>query len=275
MSASLSTATERRLRGRVHLWVIPVGHGASERTGATAMLDAIERDRARRFTTELLRWRYQDAHVAVRCILARYAAMPPDQIRYVRTETDKPMVAGLDLAFNLSHSGPLAVCAIAERGDVGSRGTSRTESRRQPGRIGVDIEAIRPVDDADGIVRRFFAMPELAEYERFDGDARRVAFFRLWTLKEAFVKATGDGLLRSLDSFAVLTSDDGRSRLHAQGGEDLGRWCLKPFTPAPGYLGAVTLDQEVVGIDVFQWTGCGGVAAPQAPEGRDAGVKLS
>lgn len=254
------TAVERRLHGSVHLWTIPVGHGSGDLMEASAVLDAEEIDRARRFSSAELRTRYLDAHVAVRRILARYLGVLPEEIRFTRTGTQKPLVVGADLAFNVSHSGGLAVCAVAERGDISERerfariqGTRRIA--RALGRIGVDIEAIRPVEDADGIVKRFFAPAEAAEYERCKGESRRAAFFQLWTHKESFVKATGEGLYRPLDSFAVVAALGGDStRLRTSGAADRSaRWCLHAFTPAPGYAGALALDQQVASINLLQW----------------------
>ena len=246
---------ERRLRGKVHVWMIAVGQGSVDLSRAASLLDPYERERARRLSTDALRRRYVAAHLGVRRILAGYLSMPPDAISFARTAGDKPHVVGAELAFNVSHSGDWAVCAIAERGDIALRTTSSDRRvPRMPGRIGVDIEVIRPVNDADGIVRRFFARPEAEEYARAAGEAQRAAFFELWTHKEAFVKATGEGLTRPLDSFAVLGgSNGGPRRLVFESDESPRQWCLRSFVPAPGYAGAIALDQAVTSIEIFHW----------------------
>ncbi len=91
----------------------------------------------------------------------------------------KPEAEGV--FFNLSHSGQWVVCAI---GDT---------------LVGCDVEEIAPV--REGIAERFFTKNEVAYLNRFDGEQRQEEFFRLWTLKESYMKMTGEGMSLALDRF--------------------------------------------------------------------------
>jgi 4'-phosphopantetheinyl transferase len=97
----------------------------------------------------------------------------------------KPHLLGEDICFNVSHSDKYAVIAIST------------------GEVGVDIEHIQNVDDWVGISNRFFAESERKALAQVSADVRKAAFFQLWTHKEAYLKAIGVGLTRSLTSFSV------------------------------------------------------------------------
>jgi 4'-phosphopantetheinyl transferase len=67
--------------------------------------------------------------------------------------------------------------------------------------IGIDVEAIRVIRDADDIAARFFSRCEHEAYRALDRRDRPPGFFNCGTRKEAFIKAVGDGLHHPLDSF--------------------------------------------------------------------------
>ena len=116
----------------------------------------------------------------------------------------------------MSHSGGLALIAVADGADVG-----------------VDVEAIKPREHRDGIARRVFTQAERAA---IDDDE---SFYRHWVAKEAFVKATGKGV-SSVRSFEVLLDAPGDARLTHVGGdpEEAARWTLAPLDAPPGYAAA-------------------------------------
>jgi 4'-phosphopantetheinyl transferase len=138
-----------------------------------------------------------------------------------------PGIAAPPLAFNLAHSGELALVAVTGGAAVG-----------------VDLEQLRPIQEARAIARRYFAAQELADLEPHlgSGGADEV-FLRHWTLKEAYLKATGEGLARGLGSFAVRAGPDGAARLtwDAQDPGATEGWALAAFAPAAGYVAALAL----------------------------------
>ncbi len=123
-------------------------------------------------------------------ILARYLRAEPENIELEYNLRGKPLLAGRfagsGLHFNLAHCDNLALLAIA------------------PGRVvGVDLERIRAVDGADNTAACFCAPREMAEFQSLPAGERDAAFFRLWTRKEAWLKAVGDGIGESLDKVEV------------------------------------------------------------------------
>jgi len=98
----------------------------------------------------------------------------------------KPFTRGEPpLEFNLAHSDNRVVFAFAH----------------WP--VGVDVERIRPLPDLLTIAARFFAPGEYEAMQRLTGAPLEDTFFRCWTLKEAYLKAAGDGLSVPLSAFQV------------------------------------------------------------------------
>ena len=131
------------------------------------------------------------------------------------------------MKFNLSHSGDLALVAITLNRD-----------------IGVDLEEIHSFDSAELLAEQFFSPSENATLRALPEAERLKAFFFCWTLKEAYVKATGHGLARATDSFVVAFGRGELARLVSVEGdlEEASRWLLVRLTPAPGYVAALAVE---------------------------------
>jgi 4'-phosphopantetheinyl transferase len=108
-------------------------------------------------------------------VLAGYAGTAPAALAFTLGPHGKPALAG-GPRFSFSHSGERALCAVG-----GDR------------EVGVDLEVLREVSDAEGIVRGTFTAAEEAAW-RAAGGGGGAAFLRLWTRKEAALKALGVGL---------------------------------------------------------------------------------
>ena len=137
---------------------------------------------------------------------------------------------GAGIHFNLSHSGGLALIAVA-------RGVE----------VGVDLEEIRPRPDLERVARRVFTEAE-REAVALGGDR---AFYRHWVAKEAFVKATGRGV-ESLRSFEVLLDGPGGARLNHVGGDPAAaaRWTLAPLDVDPRFAAAVVVAAPDAGVEL-------------------------
>jgi len=133
------------------------------------------------------RERYRSTRALVRTTLSHYTGHDPRVWEFQTNNHGKPAVArpsGVDLQFNLSHSGRWVLCAVTKAGEVG-----------------VDVEAVREVPKAMELARRFFSSAEAAALSNVPVEDRHLAFLRYWTLKESYVKACGVGLLMPLEEF--------------------------------------------------------------------------
>lgn len=155
-----------------------------------AMFDEGERRRAARFAFARHRVQFIAAHALLRGCLGHLCGRPPGVWRFTAGAHGKPS-AWLEgepapLSFNLSHTEGIAgVAAIA--------GADRP--------LGFDLEPLSRKVELK-IARRFFAPPEIAWLETLAAERRAEGFLRLWTLKEAFIKATGKGLTQNLSAFS-------------------------------------------------------------------------
>ena len=216
--------------GKIHLWRAFTTDWLSSIEALQDLLSSIEADRARRFHFEQDRHRYIVAHGLLRMLISRYLDIPAHQIKFHRGPFGKPELDGhhsaSSLSFNISHSHKLMVFAL-----------SSYEC------LGVDVEYVRPMPDFEEIVDGFFHPRERAALCGFPPNERQTAFFDCWTRKEAFVKATGEGLHRPLDSFAVpMDSGNARDFLTLNDGAAMDeRWAFLPLRPARRYMGTVVV----------------------------------
>src|SRR5690242_6794243 len=151
------------------------------------MLAPEELQQADRFQFASDRDAYTAAHALARTMLSEATGQPTSFWQVVKGEFGKPTLIGSGTArclrFNISHTRGFVACAIAHED------------------VGVDVEASDRSTDLD-IAARFFAPEEVQLLKSVALEHRARIFFRFWTLKEAFIKATGEGLSRPLNSFS-------------------------------------------------------------------------
>jgi len=154
------------------------------------LLDEEEQSRATRIRHRQTQCSFAIARASLRVILARYLSIKPGDIRLVTGAKGKPRLAGTKtdqgLVFNVTHSGDCGLIACA-------RDTA----------LGVDVESHRPMKEVDGIAERCFSVTELAAWRKLPSSQKLEAFFALWSFKEAFAKATGEGITMGLQSCTV------------------------------------------------------------------------
>jgi 4'-phosphopantetheinyl transferase len=200
---------------------------------ARCLSDA-ERVRAGRFAFERDRCRFIAGRARLRHLLALRLGMRADLIQLDYGPRGKPRLAGgcaeSDLRFNVSHCEDVALYAFASGREVG-----------------VDVEAVRELRDADAIAARFFSPRENRSYLALDPRDRPLGFFNCWTRKEAFIKALGEGLHYPLAGFDVSLAPGEPARILRVGetpGHDAG-WCLESLLPEPGMVAAVVVEKSV------------------------------
>jgi 4'-phosphopantetheinyl transferase len=170
----------------VEIWEAGLDLAADELKTLNRLLSQAERDRASRFHFERDRLRFTAARGRLRQLLGRYADVPPSAVVIETGASGKPFTRGEpSLEFNLAHSDNRVVFAFAH----------------WP--VGIDVERIRPLPDLLPMAEQFFAPREYEAMRRLTGAPLEDTFFRCWTLKEAYLKAVGDGLNVPLSAFQV------------------------------------------------------------------------
>lgn len=171
----------------IHVDLAPnAGHEAR----ALEWLSAEERVRSGRFLHAGPRRRFTLCRAALRAVLCHRLACDSQQLAIGTSRYGKPF-AEVDempspISFNVSHGGRHGLIAVAARG-----------------RIGVDIEEPIPRDDLDDLASAVLGPHEELEFTSLRGSRRTQFFFRMWTLKEALIKALGVGFSQDPAEFDV------------------------------------------------------------------------
>ena len=107
--------------------------------------------------------------------------------------------------------------------------------------VGIDLEQIRPMNDMKSVARRFFSPEETADLMSIPEEQREHAFFLCWTRKEAFIKASGEGLSFPLDCFRVTLEPGQPARLVHLGhsSEAASEWTIHDLETVPTYAAAL------------------------------------
>jgi 4'-phosphopantetheinyl transferase len=212
----------------VHVWRAELEQPEERVRQLAQTLSQDEQDRAGRFYFERHRRRFIVARAMLRAILGRYLGLDPGQLEFRYGSRGKPYLAARfsQLEFNLAHSRELALYAF-------------TQGRE----IGIDLEHLRSIADIEQISARFFSARENATLSAFPENQRLRAFYNCWTRKEAYLKATGEGLTHPLDQFDVSLAPGEPARLLRVQGDPLeaARWSLQALEPASDYIAAIAL----------------------------------
>jgi len=223
----------------LHIWQFPVTPSPLTPDRHTSLLSSDERVRASRFHFEKDARRFTITRAALRSILGGYTRTAASDLRFDYAHHGKPSLAEnpANIRFSVSHSGGLAMIAI-------------TLARE----VGVDIEAFRNNIETDKLAERFFSAPERESLRLLSAPNRVAAFFRCWTCKEAFLKAQGLGLSRSLDSFDVEVNPERPAQLLATRphAEEAGQWSLHGVETDCGYAAAAAVEGSIETIRVLR-----------------------
>ena len=186
--------------------------------GAVAPQPRSRRARARRSFPD--RGRSSGIHRRT-CAVAEHVdlslGVPPTAWRFLVDANGKPSidpnVGPHQVQFNLSHTRGLVAVALASRGV-----------------IGVDVEEIDEAKANLAIAEAYFARSEVEMLQKAPPSERARCFFRLWTLKEAYIKAIGKGLSAPLNSFAFTFEPIRIAFLPGQA-DDASNWRFQPYQP--------------------------------------------
>ncbi|MFQ5349148.1 MAG: 4'-phosphopantetheinyl transferase family protein [Thermoanaerobaculia bacterium] len=261
MSGAVASAADSplldRLGDEAHLWLLRLRESipAAVERRWHELLSPEEEAVHRRFRVAVARRQHLAARALVRTTLSRYADVDPRRWAFSSGPEGKPKIAGPDgappLRFNLSHTRGLVACVVTLGLDAG-----------------VDVERpARRLRDPLELARHGFAPAEREMLGRLSGRARRDLFCDLWTLKEAYVKARGVGLL-SLPArkLAYEIGPDGLIglTLEPELGDRAEEWQLALLAPTDDHRLAVAIrrgrrpDLELVTREI----------APQSTESR-------
>jgi 4'-phosphopantetheinyl transferase len=217
----------------IHVWCASLNVSSTKVERYFACLALDEKARAARFYFEKDRSRYIIGRGLLRQMLGDYLGLEPSKIQFKYGVHGKPALAskinGRSLEFNLSHSNDMAVYIF---------------NWCQP--VGIDIEYIHRMKDMDDFALQFFTPNECKLIHSLSKDQKQKTFFKLWTCKEAFLKANGSGLTTQLSQVEVSLTTERSATFTSIGGdrEQAARWRLNLFTPITGYQASLAIERN-------------------------------
>jgi phosphopantetheinyl transferase len=156
---------------------------AFDEAAARALLDGAEAERLAAFRLDARRREYLAGRLMAKSIVSSLLGIEPSAVEISVGENGKPRPpAGLELG--IAHSGGLALAAVA----------ASPAGRATASGLGLDLERLRPRPNLDAVAEYAFSASELAQLARSPGGRRELAFHVLWTLKEAWLKRSGEGI---------------------------------------------------------------------------------
>jgi 4'-phosphopantetheinyl transferase len=218
----------------VHVWKIALD--ASHHTLETlrTTLDPSELHRASRFRFRADERRFIIGRSALRIILSRYVGMAPNKITFLYNSYGKPELPEHPnthaIHFNISHSGELALIGICHKR-----------------RVGIDVERLDRAVRIQAIADRYFSPEESKAIRSLPPEQQRLAFFRCWTAKEAYLKALGVGLYGSLNNnlrTSICHGNTAPISRFVNGNPEHGSWTLKPLDVEKNYVATLALEGD-------------------------------
>jgi 4'-phosphopantetheinyl transferase len=226
----------------VHVWQAKIDLPSKGVQNLKKNLSIDERIKAERFRFDRDKNQFIAARGILRLILTYYLSVEPGAVRFCYDKNGKPRLHNefgkTGIKFNVSHSEGLAVYVFTRGHEVG-----------------VDVECMREISEMEQIIEQLFSAKERVVFNALPISEKRETFFNWWTRKEAFTKATGNGLSHPLDRFDALLAG-------GKTGESLGilgcaqecqGWSIFDMTPAEEFAGAVVVEGKDWDVQCWQW----------------------
>jgi 4'-phosphopantetheinyl transferase len=218
----------------VHIWRINLQQSESQLQSLRETLSSDEIARAERFYFPEHSQRFIAGRGTLRAILGQYLGIEPKQVEFEYQPRGKPLLAAKfadqGLLFNLSHSQDLALCGVSYQHQ-----------------IGVDLEYFRTMSDLESLAKRFFSPREYEHLRLISPEEKQQTFFRYWTCKEAYLKATGDGIVQLEEIEISLTANQPSQLLVS------GNWSLRELTPADHFAAAVVVASSNMNLHCWEF----------------------
>ncbi|MDJ0846653.1 4'-phosphopantetheinyl transferase family protein [Crocosphaera sp.] len=213
----------------VHLWKTNLEQSSINVENSFKLLNAAEKNKAQRFRFEKHQKRFTIARSSLKRILSLYLSITPQKVEFKYNDYGKPQlleqINKIDLQFNVSHSENIAIYGITCHY-----------------LIGVDVEYIRPMPEAESLAKRFFSQNEFEHISRLSPEEKNREFFKLWTAKEAYLKAIGQGIGGGLEKVEIATDEPVRF-VNLPETHQI-NYKLSYLNPHPNYLGAIAVENN-------------------------------
>jgi 4'-phosphopantetheinyl transferase len=229
----------------IHVWSLDLD---TDPEPAAAVLSDEELARARRLRISTHRDRFVVCRGALRRILGTWLNIPAADVEFQYGAFGKPLLRDrVTPHFNVTHSEHRALIAICQQHPVG-----------------IDIERVRQLEDFSQLAIIVFNDRERRQMEALSSSEKAPVFFRGWSRKEAYFKATGAGLSAQLHG--VTVDLEGECRILDICADDVGRWSMQDVPTPAGFVGAVAVRCAGAGFVFHEEAAASGRSDPAAQD---------
>jgi 4'-phosphopantetheinyl transferase len=216
----------------IHVWYLDLNLFAHKIDQLQKILCEEELRKAFQFRFEKHQNRFIITRGVLKIILSKYIDIEPEKIEFVYTQKGKPSFVTnsneQSIEFNVSHSSDLALYAIAKET-----------------RIGIDVEKIKGNRELESIAKRFFCPREYQFISSLKDQEKEIAFYQAWTSKEAYLKATGEGLAGGLDAIELdLASKDRKIIKLKREQNNIRNWYLYNLDINDNYIATLAVNKS-------------------------------
>ena len=235
-----NTLIRNQLVNEIHIWSANLEQPEAIIEGYYSILSDNEKKKVDKYKTEGLRNRHIISKGLLRILIAKYMNYSPNEIIFYFNEFGKPSISpdseGTNLFFNLSHSDNIAVFVFS-----GNR------------EVGIDVEKVKELADMEGVVDLCFSESEKKWFSKLPSAKKEEMFYKIWTCKEAYIKAIGKGLSFSPNRITLDRKDDDELFIkEINGDEDFNRWKLITFKLHYDFISSVVVENHDFSIEHFR-----------------------
>jgi 4'-phosphopantetheinyl transferase len=226
----------------IHIWDFNIE--PSENLAALYFndLSEVEKNKSNEIKIKDVKYRSIISKVIAKNILSKYLGININQITFAYNKFGKPTIFPninhFNLNFNISHSFHMGIIALTKQN-----------------LIGIDIERIIALKDMDDIINLCFNDYEINRLSCLRNPSKMMIFYKIWTGKEAFVKAIGQGLTFPLKNIAFdFDNDMGINLKYIKNYPDsLTKWKIYNFSPQENYTSTLAVKNDSIQIKRFKW----------------------
>ena len=216
----------------VHLWIADLNSWENHAGNLRTLLSDEELNRLDRLKIDNKKTEFLCSRSILRIILSMYLTEDPNDLSISYTHAGKPILPDTELQFNVSHSKDFLLCGIS-----------------LTNRIGIDIQEIYPISSLDRIINNFFSPTEIQYLRSLPSrEAYQEKFFAIWTAKEAYLKAVGEGIQGSFNQMSTIP-DSTDLKIFKLDLPDSTKtemnWTIKSVEVSQGYSAALAFDGKL------------------------------
>ncbi len=232
----------QNLDGEIHLWYSLLDQPDDIINYFWAILSKEEKDRISKYKFKSLRNRHTVSKGLLKSFISNYLNIEPEEINFVQNEYGKPMLQPelneIDLQFNVSHSKHLGMFAFTKAHE-----------------LGIDVESIQETPNLNEIIAMCFSDFEKEWFYKSEPGLQKELFYKVWTGKEAFIKAIGTGLSFPLKEIEFKINSKKIIEFKSINGDLSHRqkWDIFTFNPIPNFISSLVVETNGLKIRRYSW----------------------